>query len=215
MNAPLNPSTIEQIGLEGADVVNGDGEVLLIPEEELRRVDGASDPACEHCSEPFAPRKCKGGKPQRFCSPECRTAHGNANRSTGEHSPVDELGRGADLLANAFELKPTSPAARPIEAVKESPWQGRIDRQYATQIVGVENGCHLDVHIEQEGQHGSDDEMARIIVSSANVVRFAKMVLWAAGFKAVGIHACVKGGNVDVEIGAEADQFEWHDECDE
>jgi len=29
-------------------------------------------PLCERCSTPFAPRKGTGGKPQRFCSEECR-----------------------------------------------------------------------------------------------------------------------------------------------
>jgi hypothetical protein len=30
--------------------------------------------ACEHCQQPFEPRSGSGGKRQRFCSSECRTA---------------------------------------------------------------------------------------------------------------------------------------------
>jgi hypothetical protein len=34
-------------------------------------------PPCEHCHKPFEARSGSGGKPQRFCSPECRTAFHN------------------------------------------------------------------------------------------------------------------------------------------
>lgn len=33
---------------------------------------GQSGTSCEQCHEPFAPRQGSGGKPQRFCSEQCR-----------------------------------------------------------------------------------------------------------------------------------------------
>lgn len=42
---------------------------------------------CEGCGQPFAPRAHTGGKPQRYCSPDCRQSfHGKAQRS--QHSPT-------------------------------------------------------------------------------------------------------------------------------
>jgi hypothetical protein len=31
-------------------------------------------PVCQHCTKPFTPRKGTGGKPQRFCHSDCRSA---------------------------------------------------------------------------------------------------------------------------------------------
>jgi len=54
---------------------------------------------CEHCSKPFEPRSGSGGKPQRFCSPECRAAsHTKPQRA--QRSPT---------CSNAGQL----PAVRP------------------------------------------------------------------------------------------------------
>ena len=41
---------------------------------------------CEQCQSPFAPRSHSGGKPQRFCSPECRTSFHAGQRS--QHTPT-------------------------------------------------------------------------------------------------------------------------------
>jgi hypothetical protein len=45
-------------------------------------------PICEQCSQPFAPRERSGGKPQRFCSPECRTAFHSENRQRDQRAPT-------------------------------------------------------------------------------------------------------------------------------
>ena len=43
-------------------------------------------PLCERCNKPFTPRSRSGGKPQRFCSSECRTAsHAGSQRSGSQH----------------------------------------------------------------------------------------------------------------------------------
>ncbi|MDH2343249.1 hypothetical protein [Bradyrhizobium sp. SSUT77] len=61
------------------------------------------------------------------------------------------------------------------------------------------------VEIWQKGQLGPDDDQ-RIDVAPRNAVALARRILWAAGFKSVGIFAYVKGGGcVDLEDGDEPD----------
>lgn len=58
-----------------------------------------------------------------------------------------------------------------------------------------------DVQIWQEGQHGLDDD-DRIHVAPRNAVALARCILFAAGFKSIGIYAYVAGGGcVDLEDG--------------
>lgn len=59
------------------------------------------------------------------------------------------------------------------------------------------------VEIFQAGQHGPDDDQ-RIDVAPRNAVALARRILWAAGFKSIGIFAYVKGGGcIDLEDGDE------------
>ncbi|MBP1092994.1 hypothetical protein [Bradyrhizobium diazoefficiens] len=59
------------------------------------------------------------------------------------------------------------------------------------------------VEIWQQGQLGPDDDQ-RIDVAPRNAVALARRILWAAGFKSIGIFAYVKGaGCVDLEDGDE------------
>jgi hypothetical protein len=57
------------------------------------------------------------------------------------------------------------------------------------------------VQVWQEGQHGVDDA-ERIHVAVNNSVALARRILWAAGFKSIGIFAYARGGGcVDLEDG--------------
>jgi hypothetical protein len=79
----------------GTVIVKGGGEKLLIPEEELRRVDAMGDgPDCEQCGAPFEPRRGSGGKAQKFCSTECRMAFHSRTpeRPVGQRRPTSTLG---------------------------------------------------------------------------------------------------------------------------
>jgi hypothetical protein len=56
------------------------------------RVDPASHfddnkPLCDQCGKQFEPRSKSGGKPQRFCSPECRGAF-HTQPQRGQRSPT-------------------------------------------------------------------------------------------------------------------------------
>ena len=61
---------------------------------------------CEQCDKPFAPRAGGGGKPQRFCSTQCRTSFNSQNRQRGQRSesPVGETDTAAIPLADAETL---------------------------------------------------------------------------------------------------------------
>jgi hypothetical protein len=74
---------------------NGGGELLLIPEAELRKVDeigrelgdNSSRSAlieCGHCGAQFEPRKGTGGRAQRFCSKQCRANFHAQRHDVGE-----------------------------------------------------------------------------------------------------------------------------------
>jgi hypothetical protein len=63
-------------------------------------------PTCEQCSQPFAPRERSGGKPQRFCSPECRTAFHSENRQRDQRAPT----------CSAITDQPATPIAEPVSA---------------------------------------------------------------------------------------------------
>jgi hypothetical protein len=62
--------TIEKLNTDATKVPQGDysqPENLPQPGSE-----NSQQKRCERCSRPFTPRKGSGGKPQRYCSPECR-----------------------------------------------------------------------------------------------------------------------------------------------
>lgn len=208
--------------------------------------------ACAKCGTLFWPRNGTGGKPQKFCSVDCRRAadaERKANAPTREpqraqnaelskleraeqieewrelvaqlgppsnqpaekgiRKTAEELGVSTREVHRAEEIAQITDDAKDAAVEAREPWQGRIDRQYAIEVVGVDNCSSIDVHLTQEGQHGHGDEDATIIVTAANAVKLARMILWAAGFRAVGFYALTRHGNQDIEDGAEADQFEW------
>jgi hypothetical protein len=58
-----------------------------------------------------------------------------------------------------------------------------------------------ELEIWQEGQHGPEED-SRIHVARGSAVRLARNILYAAGFKSIGIYAYVKGGGcVDLDDG--------------
>ena len=82
----------------GADAMRGGGrrhrewfrmnQALEIPFALPAQPTPAIAQACEHCGGDFIPRTGSGGKPQRFCSPDCRTAFHERQRS--QHGPTCE-----------------------------------------------------------------------------------------------------------------------------
>jgi hypothetical protein len=80
-------------------------------------------------------------------------------------------------------------------------WQ--IPRQAAIECRALVGG---GVEIWQEGQHGGGDDVI-IHVAAANVVNLARLMLYAAGFKNIGIYTHERGGNVDIDDGHLASNY--------
>jgi hypothetical protein len=78
-----------------------------------------------------------------------------------------------------------------------------IPHQAAIECRALVNG---GVEVWQEGQNG-DDEAVIIHVAAGNVVQLARHMLYAAGFKNIGIYTHERAGNVDVEDGHLASNF--------
>ena len=66
--------------LDGADVGSSQAEAGACAGSNDRTAESKAV-TCQHCLKAFTPRKGTGGKPQRFCGTECRTAfHAEAQR---------------------------------------------------------------------------------------------------------------------------------------
>jgi hypothetical protein len=75
-------------------------------------------PKCHQCGEPFEPRSKSGGKPQRFCSPECRAAfHTQPQRS--QRSPTCSA---PSLPAVVDQPKPKDEPAAPAKDSEDFDW---------------------------------------------------------------------------------------------
>ena len=168
------------------------------------RVDPASlfddsKPLCDQCGKPFDPRSGSGGKPQRFCSSECRIAFHNEPQR-GQRSPTCIA---PSLPAAVEEPKPkAAPAAIGEDDSADYCWavpsQARIE-------------CSLTVDDTLEIEQISpihEDENIRIDVARSNAVRLARCILWAAGFKSVLIATGDGGGGYrDIEDGDLPEHF--------
>jgi hypothetical protein len=74
-----------------------------------------SQPKCDQCGNPFEPRSNSGGKPQRFCSPECRAAfHSQHQRGPTCSAPT--------LPAAVEEPKPKAAPAAPLKDSEDFDW---------------------------------------------------------------------------------------------
>ena len=75
-------------------------------------------PKCDQCGEPFEPRSKSGGKPQRFCSPECRAAF-HAQPQRGQRSPTCSP---PSLPAAVEDPKPKAAPGAPAKDSEDFDW---------------------------------------------------------------------------------------------
>ena len=78
-------------------------------------------PICEQCSQPFAPREGSGGKPQRFCSADCRTAFHSENRQRDQRAPTcsEVIDQPATPIAEPVSVETRAKLAALIEKHSE------------------------------------------------------------------------------------------------
>jgi hypothetical protein len=177
------------------------GEQML---DTTTRVDPASlfddsKPLCDQCDKPFEPRSKSGGKPQRFCSPECRAAF-HTQPQRGQRSPTcSAITALPAVIEPAEKDAPASPAA---DDSADYCWA--VPSQASIECSPTNDD---EIEIEQISPV-HEDENVRIHVARSNAVRLARCILWAAGFKSVLIATGDGGGGYrDVEDGDLPEHF--------
>ncbi|MGB6756715.1 MAG: hypothetical protein WBE14_28545 [Xanthobacteraceae bacterium] len=109
------------------------------PSDLLSAEPDADKKICEKCGVEFSPRAGTGGKPQRFCSPQCRTAlHAEVSPNVSQRSPT--CGAETTLPAATQPTEKDEPAA----AGEDFDWKDRnsivLHEQPTTAIYFNPNG---------------------------------------------------------------------------
>jgi hypothetical protein len=155
---------------------------------------------CRQCSKPFEPRSGSGGKPQRFCSTDCRTAFHGAEPQRAQRSPT--CSNVAQLPAVIQPAKKDGSAGTAED--DSSNWCWSVPYQ-----ARIECSATNDDEIEIEEISDLDEsENVRIVLARSNAVRLARSILYAAGFRSILIATGAKGGYCDVEDGGLPEHFE-------
>lgn len=150
---------------------------------------------CRECEKPFTPRSGSGGKPQVYCSDDCKDAYNARRRSYNPNvAQRGEAGVGV-AAADSGDAAP-EPEKRASEPDTENLfWEIPRQDEITFRKVGG------SVLVEQVTGLG---ESYSIEVSLGNAVGFARRVLWAAGFKYVNLSAGDNGMTwIDLDDGAE------------
>lgn len=206
-------AVIEHVG-KGIEIKRGVGDLFIADDdpfvqklkasdEEAARREAAGDQRCGHydCDEWFTPRSKSGGRPQKFCSEECRRAADAERKANAK--PAGQREAQCEKEAGPSPAKSSgSPVAKPEPESLET-WDGGISRQLEIKIrsIAAENLLGHDVEISQEGQYGWDpNETDTIIVSSQNVVRFCRQLLWAHGWKDIQFHTQYGNGPMRQDV---------------
>ncbi len=119
---------------------------------------------CEHCGNPFEPRKGSGGKPQRFCSSDCRQAF-HANAREGQRSPTCDPATGLTAPQEAIVQRLMGEARKGREADFWHPLEG--DCKECTAVpsqpaIAVYWNHRDQVVIRQERSDGDDDDVVLV-----------------------------------------------------
>lgn len=114
-------------------------------------------PTCDHCKTPFQPRR--GGKPQRFCSEECRRADQNEQRANAQASGALQNDPGHSDLAGGEEKRPlpssTEFRAFMIRALKDFD-KGMSDDKAAETVDDMISTGHANYREWLERQNSDD-----------------------------------------------------------
>jgi hypothetical protein len=134
-------------------------------------------PKCDQCGEPFEPRSGKGGKPQRFCSQECRRAfHTEPQRAPTPPAPVAENSPAVP--------EPPEPKAAPAASAEDSEdfdWSDDEDIVLREQqsIAIYRNKFH-GIVIRQARRWNEEDDTV-IVINRENIDAFLDRLTNIAG----------------------------------
>jgi hypothetical protein len=139
---------------------------------------------CDHCGKAFKPRTNSGGKPQRFCSLDCRADFYAQCRQRG---PTCNVGDTEDATPIAAEETPTT-QVRPSTGVDYVPddyeWKDDdvvLEEQKRTAIYW---NIHGDAVIRQMGSYPDDDPY--VVICRSNLFDFIDRLCDFAGIPSVG-----------------------------
>lgn len=124
-------------------------------------VEASTETRCEQCGEPFTPRVRSGGKPQRFCKPECRAAF-HAQR--GQREPTCNTPATDPALILADTLNAIEAARTREQEADAQPdafgWDSPDDQDDIVIHRQPTTACYWNRHgslvIRQEGDRGED-----------------------------------------------------------
>jgi hypothetical protein len=146
---------------------------------------------CEQCGKPFEKREGSGGKPQKFCSPDCRQAfHSNGQRS--QRSPTRDIATKPTATPSADQAKAAVEACEArIATLLGNEREERFDWIKDDSII-LEKQLPIAIYlnrrdhvvIRQEG--GADGEDAFIIIAPQNIQEFIDRLCDVAGVPALG-----------------------------
>jgi hypothetical protein len=144
----------------------------------------ATAPLCEQCSQPFNRRKASGGKPQRFCSAEYRTAFHSENRQRGQRSPT----------CSAAPEPAATPIAEPPKATQEAA-EGKSAADFDWSLddsIVLEDQSPIAVYFDKrelvirQRATGDRDEDTFIYIAPQNIAEFIDKLADLVGIPSVG-----------------------------
>jgi hypothetical protein len=153
--------------LDRTDVVEEQIEINLEAEETRKQ--------CEFCGEPFTPRASSGGKPQRFCSTDCRQQSNDGKRSNKANKANK-----ANKDVSSAQPPPTALAeycaARAAEEAKVFAfWEKHtVIRHQPAVAVYINAADGLTIRQEREPD---EDEDTLIAIGRDNINEFVNRVL--------------------------------------
>jgi hypothetical protein len=118
-------------------------------------IDDVNPPLCERCNKPFTARSGSGGKPQRFCSSECRTASHTDSQRSQRQDDQQNVGKTSALVTLGTPLEQDT-------TEEDFDWSGEnvvIRKQPATAIYFNPNGALV---IRQQADYPDDDPFVYI-----------------------------------------------------
>ena len=133
-------------------------------------------PLCEQCNKPFTARSGSGGKPQRFCSTECRTASHSSQQSSQRQNDDQNVGKTPTL-----ETLGTSPQQ---DTTDDFDWSGEnvvIREQPATAIYFNPEGALV---IRQKAAYPDNDPF--VYIGADHIEAFLDKLCDVCGVPSVG-----------------------------
>jgi hypothetical protein len=141
----------------------------------------AAATSCDQCGGLFKPRSGSGGKPQRFCSRECRTAF---------HSEGQRPQRGP--TSDAQTVAPRVAAPEPPKPALTDDWRDFDWRDDDSIILRAQNAIAIYINgqgalvIRRQQDWPNEDEDTIIVISPDNIMPFVDRLTDIVGIPSVG-----------------------------